>query len=397
VSLALDRAPAVPAAWLTPRPAKSAPVHRWFVFPHSYAPQLVEWTLDLLDVRARGVVLDPFCGAGTTLVEAQRLGFRAVGTDLLPLAVLASRAKTKPLRRGDVVAGRQAIVRAARSAAPKAPPPPTLNRALTPAAYGRLASALRAARGHAATDCLSLSVLSAASRFSALVADGGWLRRVEPELASSDVPDAIAEAIGLVEEDIELIDGEPARVEIADARRLPLADSSVDAVITSPPYPNRHDYTRVFAVELELGFGLGDTVKDLRYQALSSHPEARPRERPAGYAEPETLHRRIREVTAEHPDGRIPRMLRGYFEDMFAVLSEVRRVLVSGGGAAFVVGNAQYCGVSIPVDEHLADVAEQVGLRVEYVVPLRLRGNSAQQMAAHGRRPSRESAVVVRN
>jgi hypothetical protein len=49
------------------------------------------------------------------------------------------------------------------------------------------------------------------------------------------------------------------------------------------------------------------------------------------------------------------------------------------------------------VDEHLADVAEQVGLRVEDVVPLRLRGNSAQQMAAHGRRPSRESVVVIRN
>lgn len=349
--------------------------------------------LDLLDVRAGGIVLDPFCGAGTTLVEAQRLRFRAVGTDLLPLAVLASRAKTQPLRRADVVAGRQAIVRAARSAAPKAPPPPTLNRALTAAAYGRLASALCAARGRAMSDCLALSVLSTARRFSALVADGGWLRRVEPEFAPNDVPDAISEAIRLVEEDIELIDGEPTRVEVADARQLPLANSSVDAVITSPPYPNRHDYTRVFAVELELGFSLGDAVKDLRYRALSSHPEARPLRRLAGYVEPATLRRQIHEVAARHPDGRIPRMLRGYFQDMLEVLSETRRVLVPGGGAAFVVGNAQYCGVSIPVDEHLADLGESVGLTVQDIVPLRLRGNSAQQMAAHGRRPSRESVV----
>jgi DNA modification methylase len=397
VSQALDRAPAVPAAWLTPRPARSAPIHRWFVFPHSYAPQLVEWTLELVDVRAGGVVLDPFCGAGTTLVEVQRLGFRAVGTDLLPLSVLASRSKTQPLRRADVVAGRRAIVRAARSAPPETPPPPTLERALEPPTYGRLAAALRAACGRAATDCLSLSVLSTARRFSALVADGGWLRRVQPELEPCDVPDAIREAIGLVEEDVELIAGEPARVEIADARQLPLADSSVDAVITSPPYPNRHDYTRVFAVELELGFGLGDAVKGLRYRALSSHPEARRLGRSAGYAEPETLGQQIQEVAARHPDGRIPRMLRGYFEDMFEVLSEVHRVLAPGAGAAFVVGNAQYCGVSISVDEHLADLAEHVGLTVEDVIPLRLRGNSAQQMAAYGRQPSRESVVVVRN
>ena len=110
-----------------------------------------------------------------------------------------------------------------------------------------------------------------------------------------------------------------------------------------------------------------------------------------------SLGQQIQEVAARHPDGRIPRMLRGYFEDMFEVLSEVHRVLAPGAGAAFVVGNAQYCGVSISVDEHLADLAEHVGLTVEDVIPLRLRGNSAQQMAAYGRQPSRESVVVVRN
>ena len=37
-------------------------------------------------------VLDPFCGGGTTLLEAQRLGLPAYGGDLNPVAVLISKA-----------------------------------------------------------------------------------------------------------------------------------------------------------------------------------------------------------------------------------------------------------------------------------------------------------------
>ena len=72
----------VPAAWLTPREARSEPVHRWFVFPHSYSPALVQHLFEKLGVAEGGTVLDPFCGAGTTLLEASRQGLRPIGVDL---------------------------------------------------------------------------------------------------------------------------------------------------------------------------------------------------------------------------------------------------------------------------------------------------------------------------
>ena len=40
-------------------------------------------------------VLDPFCGSGTTLLEAQKLGYESVGIDLNPIACLISRVKTQ--------------------------------------------------------------------------------------------------------------------------------------------------------------------------------------------------------------------------------------------------------------------------------------------------------------
>ena len=61
---------------------------------------------------------------------------------------------------------------------------------------------------------------------------------------------------------------------------------------------------------------------------------------------------------------------------------------------AFVVGNAQYTGQRIPVDELTAEIGEQVGLRCKKLVAVRERGNSAQQMGEFGRNPSRESVVV---
>jgi hypothetical protein len=237
-------------------------------------------------------------------------------------------------------------------------------------------------------------VLSVTRRFSALIADGGWLRSCEPELEAEDIPAVLCDAVDVVLQDRELVGRRAARVEIADARALPLPDGSVHTVITSPPYPNRHDYTRVFAVELELAFRLGAAVKDLRYRALSSHPEARPIDgAPAhGIAE---LDEQIASIAAEHPDARIPRMLSGYFRDLATVLRELHRVLVPGGRIALVVGNAQYCGVLIPVDEHVARIGERTGFDLQGIELLRMRGNSAQQMATHGRRASRESMVYL--
>src|SRR3954468_8493057 len=67
---------------------------------HSYPARLHPATARVLaelfaeTAPAPTVIVDPFCGSGTTLVEARAAGLRAVGTDLNPLAVLIARAKT---------------------------------------------------------------------------------------------------------------------------------------------------------------------------------------------------------------------------------------------------------------------------------------------------------------
>lgn len=95
-------------------------------------------------------------------------------------------------------------------------------------------------------------------------------------------------------------------------------------------------------------------------------------------------------------DIRVPRMLKGYFADLFYSLKEIARVLRRGGRAAIVIGNVQYAGICLPVDEIAGKLGQRAGLELERIVVARYRGNSAQQMGLYGRRPARESVVMFR-
>ena len=72
-----------------------AHVHGFHTYPARMHPETASWLVRSF-VPTRGRVLDPFCGSGTVLVEAQIQGCAAFGTDLNPVAVILSRCKTRP-------------------------------------------------------------------------------------------------------------------------------------------------------------------------------------------------------------------------------------------------------------------------------------------------------------
>jgi hypothetical protein len=86
-------------------------------------------------------------------------------------------------------------------------------------------------------------------------------------------------------------------------------------------------------------------------------------------------------------------MISGYFKDLFLALREMVRVCKDCARVAIVIGNVQYYGVQIPVDELTAELGELAGLKCDSIAVARYRGNSAQQMGRFGRRPARESVV----
>lgn len=68
-------------------------VHRLHPYLGKFIPQLVEIFLRKYFTSGK-TVLDPFCGSGTTLVQANELGVNSIGYDISLFNVLLCRAKT---------------------------------------------------------------------------------------------------------------------------------------------------------------------------------------------------------------------------------------------------------------------------------------------------------------
>ena len=356
-----------------------------------------EWQLDGADH-----LLDPFVGSGTTAVSARKLGIPCTGYDLSPLAEFVSATKCAPPSRRDAELARDRVCADTRAPNLASSPrfvDPYLRRAFGDARLaGLLALAHRIRHNDLSRSCqsfLMLGLLHIVPRFAFAERNGGWLRWRSDADPATAIETGFASQISKMLGDLADDDppGAAPTIGVADARALPDPDGSVSAVLTSPPYPNRHDYTRIFLLELLLFFLDGEQARSLRRQSFESHPEARP-ERPddVRYRPPSSLQGVLRELRSS----RIRRMLSGYFLDLHLCLREIGRVLRPGSPAALLVGNTQYEGHTVLVDELTAEIGEDVGLVCTEIRALRLRGNSAQQMGRYGRRPSRESIVLFR-
>ena len=92
--------------------ASARSIHSFHSYPAKFIPEIPRAFLDEIQPRKDSLVFDPFCGCGTTLVEAQFAGYKSVGVDLNPIACLVSRIKTMPLPGGFLEAARRCTIAA---------------------------------------------------------------------------------------------------------------------------------------------------------------------------------------------------------------------------------------------------------------------------------------------
>ena len=386
---------------VTPRLLKEESVHRWFWFPHSFSPQLVDEILQVYPLPAEGHILDPFVGAGTTVLRAAQLGYAAAGVDLSPLSLFVSQVKVTKWKK-DALKKYLRFVLAYRPAQQIPELPERMYKAFTKKElaqlYGLRQRILHLPKPY--NDFFLLILLRVQQRVSRAVPDGGWFRWVKKPDQSTEIASWFAEQAQAFINEVPAAPTAYPPIQLVqdDARRLESLQGLFDFVVTSPPYPNRHDYSRIFHIEL-LSLGLSEEdVKHFRRSSLRSHVEAAPLDnRPYNYTyTPPPMLRAVLDALPGDADARIAPMLEGYFEDLFLTLRALRPRLREGAICAFVVGNVRHAGVMVPVDEILAQVGEQAGYTFERAWVARLRGNSAQQMGRFGREPARESIMFLR-
>ena len=195
------------------------------------------------------------------------------------------------------------------------------------------------------------------------------------------------------------------KLHLTDARQLPevLPPRSVDAVITSPPYPNEKDYTRTTRLEsailglirnkvelraLKQGLVRSNTRSvystDADDELVTSHPEIQ-------RIATEIERRRIAMGKTSGFERMYARVTKLYFGGMARHLASLRSLLRPGARLAYVVGDqASYLRVMIRTGEILADLARSLGYEVESIDLFRTR------LATATREMLREEVVVLR-
>jgi tRNA G10 N-methylase Trm11 len=394
---------------ISPRRDIKRPIYNWHAFKHSYSKDLVDVFIDEFGLKKNAWVMDPFCGGGTTLLASKHAGLNADGFDILPFSVYLSNVKT-----GDYdVAQLKKIKRMIESeklpenfsiSLPKIGIAEKAFSANVAIELFKIKQAINLIESKASQDIFNLAFLSILESVSKTAKAGGFLRMVDRRTRPEKVLALFLNKVQSMIQDIEASSQNNLKKKLrvaayeGDARKIP-STKLYDAIITSPPYPNRHDYTRIYALEMFFDFIKDNNeLKKIRYNTLRSHVEARERYEATDYEQSTRLKNLIKKIKHNGVNNiQVLEMLEGYFEDMFLVMGQMKKRLKKNGKIALVVSNVRFAGVNLPVDQLLAEIGEQVGLTTKGVWLARYRGNSSQQMDKYERKRSRESVVIWEN
>ena len=412
---------------------RNAPGLRWMKYKEGFSSQLVA---DLMEQENPRRVLDPFAGICTTPLIAAGQGRDATGIEIMPVGVLAGSAIAEAangLSPSAFSKHASSLVRSVKENETatdyRFPHVRITNGAFSRQAEREISNARRfiqSIKESGVRTLLDLACMSVLEEASYTRKDGQYLRwdkRANRPLRSSvdlgHIPsfsDALERRLGEIGEDIEHLKrqfggGHPNLVTGSCLEMLKaIPDGGFDMVITSPPYANRYDYTRTYALELAwMGFDQ-EGFSTLRQRMLSATVENKTKRDALAenYGENrKAFDRATRMYDAQGAVHEVLQILRGkadelsnknvlrlieeYFFEMALVISELGRIVRPGGVVFMVNDNVQYHGEELPVDFILADFAEESGFRCDSIWKLaRGKGNSSQQMARFGRRELRK-------
>jgi hypothetical protein len=150
----------------------------------------------------------------------------------------------------------------------------------------------------------------------------------------------------------------PATVLPADSRYLPLADETVDLIVTSPPYANALDYMRAHKFSL---VWLGEPIE--RLSILRGDYIGSERRSNTNIGDlPETAQVSIRNLAVI--DRQKAAVLGKYYHDMSLAIREMYRVIRPRRAVVMVVGPSTMRGLRIETHRDLADIARHMGFEV---------------------------------
>ncbi|MCY3544685.1 MAG: DNA methyltransferase [Chloroflexi bacterium] len=386
--------------------------HCFHNYPAMMIPQVVRKLLERYGVHD-GWLLDPYCGTGTSLVEASIFGMNAVGCDINPLVRLIATAKTTPVSLDkldghiEVLQDKLTRFRLDRNGLPATNIPHILN--MDYWFSNDVAKQLSMIREHI------LSVKDAVARnflwvaFSETVRECSYTKngefklvRMAPDKLESHNPDVFGTFIGKLARNR---DGLAAYIKrrqdvdvlVTDANtandETPRPPKSFDLVITSPPYgdsPTTVAYGQFSRLSAEW-IGLPNPRKVDRLSMGGTRKD--------GYLPDSPVSPAIEEIRIA--DRKRARQVESFYFDLRQSIRTVTSVTSDEATVCYVAGNRRVKGVTLPTDEFVAFTFGELGFSHEETVVRNIPNkrmpsvNSPSNVTGKTDTTMREESIVV--
>ena len=395
----------------------SVPRHRWFPYKEGFSPSFVKAYLSEFNSDNEGNVFDPFSGVGTTALVAAEDRIGAFGFDVSPLAIFIAQTKSLNLNPDEISKLEDLLLTFENCHLEEKHAPPDNLTVIKYYAPEYLDALLRAKMFiknvdiQQFQDLMKLAFLSIIEEFSTHRKAGNGVKRktrIKYGVASLTPTEEIKQRL------LTILRGyvadlknsptinPPAFFQVSSADKAAFHKTpKISTLLTSPPYANCFDYSKIYMQELWLGdfFKTKEDQVKFRQNSLRSHVHA-------------TWEDRYTQLGLEFVDDqvckfltsqklwskKIPSMLSGYFKDMGSLLVNVKPHMGKGAHLGFVVSNSFYGGITVATDLLLAELGKKhgysvVGIRIfRYMVP-----SSQQYKLVAEKKYMRESLVILRN
>ncbi len=347
-------------------PNKRLPIYNWLYYKEGFSRQFMEYAFTKLKVSQEDIVLDPFLGSGTSALYCKEKGNIFYGMDINEVALFASEVKVKDYNLNELkkfsrefvkkpskeyyVNAKDEIAEIKLKIIKKAFPIPVLQEIL---AYKRKFMEIENKK---IRDFLLLALMNTSTITTYAEKHGGNIK-INKSRKFPPVRKVLKKIVKKMISDLEKVkfNGKEKDIHIfkEDARVMnSIKESTIDVLITSPPYLNKIEYTNVYAIEQYLFLN-----KTISKPAVRSY---------------------IGEIIDEKKDvfkGKYPmnNISKAYFKDMYTVVKNLSRVMKQSSKGAIVIGNGCFPNGVVESDKLLAELLEREGFKVKEIERVNVR------------------------
>jgi DNA modification methylase len=331
--------------WDFPESETSESISSLHPYPAKFIQEIPRSLIKILGVPRDTWVLDPFCGSGATLTEAQSVGFPAIGIDLNPIACMISRVKTQPIK-GDVIDHAKHVVKLAQSTKDFVIPEiPNLNhwfKAEAQEVIARLLSQINIIDDLSVREALRLSLSGILVRVSNQESDTRYAA-IEKNINAQKLYAMFITAVERLAQikrnykpqtwDVDVICQDILKVQPHHIKH------PIGLAITSPPYPNAYEYWLYHKYRM---FWLGYDPITVKEQEIGARAHYFKKNRPT---------------------------VDDFRYQMKHVLGLMWTSLVKNGHACVVIGRSKIHGEIVDNASIMVDLAQSIGFDVVANLP----------------------------